>query len=297
MGGDLVDSPPPPTSNGVTTTTSCDQCHKEPYQYICPACHTRTCSLACCMLHKQQQSCTGRRCKTAFLPVSKMTDATLASDYHFLEDIMALQDSTKRLAQEASAESRPTKRPTNEDHPLLRAAGATNDCPRLIPLQGKCQALQKYCREHRQIELLLMPPHLTRHANNQSRLQTSIIFWTVEFQIHLEKSTTCVLLHNISERTPLSHVWEQLAAKLSMLPLVLRLQDEADTQDQNVTYVQLLRKKLPCPAHAPRYCAVQTSSNHTLQLLLSNTTVIEYPTIEVVPLQHLPKFPLQISET
>ena len=83
----------------MTSTTSipCQICKVEDSLYRCPACLIRTCSLVCCKVHKEKQGCNGKRDRTAFVPVNKFTDSTVASDFHFLEDVLTRSDRGKRL--------------------------------------------------------------------------------------------------------------------------------------------------------------------------------------------------------
>lgn len=65
----------------------------------------RTCSLVCCRKHKTKDDsngelvCNGQRDRTKFCSLKGFTDAQLASDYHFLEDVMSSSSSSKRLYQ------------------------------------------------------------------------------------------------------------------------------------------------------------------------------------------------------
>lgn len=76
---------------------SCQECCTQDALYQCPRCRRRTCSLVCCVAHKERFRCNGRRDRTAFINIPSMTDATLASDYHFLEDIVGCLDEASRL--------------------------------------------------------------------------------------------------------------------------------------------------------------------------------------------------------
>ena len=83
----------------------CQVCNKEVAIYCCPRCHVRTCSLECCRKHKTKDDssgelvCNGQRDRTKFCSLKGFTDAQLASDYHFLEDVMSTSTSSKRLYQ------------------------------------------------------------------------------------------------------------------------------------------------------------------------------------------------------
>src|SRR5207253_778073 len=48
-------------------TALCPLCHSRPPKYRCPACATRTCSVACVKKHKLYAQCSGRIDATAFV--------------------------------------------------------------------------------------------------------------------------------------------------------------------------------------------------------------------------------------
>ena len=87
------------------TLPPCQVCNIETAIYCCPRCNIRTCSLACCQKHKTKDEstgelvCNGQRDRTKFCSLKSFTDAQLASDYHFLEDVMSTATSSKRLYQ------------------------------------------------------------------------------------------------------------------------------------------------------------------------------------------------------
>ena len=91
----------------------CAICHAKIAIYRCPRCHTCTCSLECCRAHKMGVNskdgsmsksneavvCNGKRDRTQFCSLKGFTDSQLASDYHFLEDVLKVSESTKRMYQ------------------------------------------------------------------------------------------------------------------------------------------------------------------------------------------------------
>lgn len=82
-------------------TFSCVICDEAAAKYTCPGCQARTCSLACVQRHKvevrdrdvgrrglavpsspgdaAQSNCTGKRNRTAYVPLSEFSDAELMS--------------------------------------------------------------------------------------------------------------------------------------------------------------------------------------------------------------------------
>ncbi|KAL9180310.1 hypothetical protein ACHAXT_008280 [Thalassiosira profunda] len=81
----------------------CAVCRAATAVYRCPRCQTQTCSLACCRAHKEGQGsaegakCSGKRDRTEFCSLAKFSDARMASDYHFLEDVLKVSEGSRRL--------------------------------------------------------------------------------------------------------------------------------------------------------------------------------------------------------
>ena len=57
-------------------------------KYRCPACGVRSCSAPCVARHKADANCTGKRPVAPYKPLLELGDDDLASDYHFLEDLL-----------------------------------------------------------------------------------------------------------------------------------------------------------------------------------------------------------------
>jgi hypothetical protein len=61
------------------SSSLCSMCQNRAARYRCPGCHTRTCSVECVRAHKAKSSCTGKRDRTKFEPVSAFDDNKLYS--------------------------------------------------------------------------------------------------------------------------------------------------------------------------------------------------------------------------
>ncbi|EGW32950.1 uncharacterized protein SPAPADRAFT_60289 [Spathaspora passalidarum NRRL Y-27907] len=65
----------------------CSICHVNQPKYTCPACNTRTCSLACVKRHKTQAQCTGVHDPTQYIPRTEFAQSDLNRDYNFLNKV------------------------------------------------------------------------------------------------------------------------------------------------------------------------------------------------------------------
>ncbi|GFH44138.1 hypothetical protein CTEN210_00612 [Chaetoceros tenuissimus] len=200
----------------------CQICKEQMSIYRCPACFTRTCSLNCCLKHKEDANCSGKRDRTAFVPMNKFSDSTLASDFHFLEDVLTKSEKGKRLIQDMGAahggpKNGGQKRKRNEQiseqkdtsdndtsrdiHPLSKLLKVnpndttidSNGTNKVSMMSSTIQHSKNKQRlvdmaKDRNIQLLLMPPGMQRHKNNKSTkydTKKGLIFWKVEFIFHV----------------------------------------------------------------------------------------------------------------
>jgi len=351
----------------------CDECRTRPAAYRCPRCRFRSCSLECCSAHKRRGAgCDGRRDRTAFLPVARMDDGTLRSDYFFLEDVVGRVDGGKRLFRQVGGgggtnsgngngngyhrHHKKPRRDSNNDggereeaeehppHALLQlkrppevavspvAAGfqsSSNDANPLVfppthPLHGhpKWRGFQKHAAS-KGITVVFMPNGMHRHTTNRSYVRRgkqvqkrkkyekcdggnddddnggdnrtnnnssdSVIHWTVEWRIHPPSTNSGV---GDVARTCRQQVSERKALRDCISSVVAQSIGDSGAANIDSTY-SLLIKRLPCPSNRPTY--VELSRDATLEMALKDMTVIEYPTIEVVPPSRLPDFPRSIE--
>jgi hypothetical protein len=283
------------------------------------------------------------------MPMGRMDDSTVNSDYHFLEDVLGQVESGKRLLRQvgeaASAEQagqanakrqrRGQESTEGEDevissHPLIQSAEASADArlPGLAVQQPsaatnatkspqqhahpKWRHFEQQCT-NRGVNLLLMPPGLERHKSNKSHLKKDVLYWTVEWRIHQSLTTTAaatesttptestarssastlppvrVLLSKISEQTIVRQAIQQVEPSEKSSSTTVDSEDIKDWSNYS-----LLLKRLPCPSHQPYYVKISDAS--TLASALKDMTVIEYPTIEVVPVSRSAEFPLAIQD-
>lgn len=264
-------------TNTVTAETLCQECDEAPANYQCPRCSRRTCSLGCCKAHKERTGCTGKRNRTEFLPLARMSDTSIRSDYHFLEDVLANMDGGKRLLRQMGvAQNEPRKDDVPLTiHPMIQLPRVNDDNEPQAKRPRTNRLVQK--AEDRGVTLLLMPSGMQRHKSNTSwyHAKTDTFYWRVDFVIH-GTPTSVLSLPKLSEHANLS---EELAKALPYA--------------YNSTH--LLIKRLPCRSNSPSYVELDRKTS-TLNTALQDMTVIEYPTIEVVPLALLDRFPRYIQE-
>jgi len=198
-------------SSSVTRLKSCEICDKNPSLYRCPRCFICTCSLQCCLAHKQK-GCNGKRDRAAYCALENFTDSQLASDYFFLEEIIGCTQSGRRMLQKAGANN---KRKVSGSNKNRRCNGDADEA--LTPTQpllelttrktlpilastssvpsdadswfAQCSYQQKQLvrqANERGCNLLLMAPGMERQKNNTTTYnpKQDVIAWKVEWVFH-----------------------------------------------------------------------------------------------------------------
>lgn len=222
----------------------CAVCKKAKRKYCCPRCGIMTCRLECCLRHKRETQCSGKRDAGTFVSMSSMTLGDLRKDASFLEAAARLHESTKRARRD-------------DWSPRLDGHGRRSPMGRL---EAAC--------ERRRIRLLVMPQGMSKRRTNTTRYdhQSDTIFWRVEWRF--EESS----LHDdgAHERTPLAHLAAGAAKASSALTTWF---------DGSLRY---FIQRLPGRANSPVFDALDP--NVGLDVSLAGKCVIEYPTVHVVRL-------------
>lgn len=233
----------------LTPGRECSQCVERPYKYRCPACDTRTCSLACSKAHKQHTGCTGKRSRTEMVTLSDFTERQLLSDYKFLEEAARLNDVAQR-----------------------------SEVPR--PARQLPHGLQMFVDEaqRRGIKYEILPPGMQRRKLNSSRFdkRSRTVFWHVHWCFPAAGES--VHDQRVSEQTPLQQVLEQHVSLMpgnSVRRHALRAYVEAGLQN-----LQILMKREHCPANKPEYYKIDAEK--FLQQELSGKAIIEFPVLTVL---------------
>mmetsp|Transcript_451 Transcript_451/g.973 ORF Transcript_451/g.973 Transcript_451/m.973 type:complete len:172 (-) Transcript_451:576-1091(-) len=132
----------------------CSQCSALETKYRCPRCFLRTCSLECCKKHKVENDCSGKRDRTSFTAIKDFTDATLSSDYVFLEEALRLKNNVKRQRPPAPKDELPHYLSS-----LVREAAK------------------------RSVELLIQAPGMARRRCNTTKIdwKKKLFLWRIEW--------------------------------------------------------------------------------------------------------------------
>jgi hypothetical protein len=178
------------------------------------------------------------------------------------------------------------------------------------------------CR--RNITLLLMPQGMTRHKTNTTyyRHQTNTLMWKLEFVLHdgcvtnhlednddIDDTTSpttkvrTLFCDQVSEDSILKEEWnKKLSYETNLNKYMvhgtaydkLNKEGTADDESKQDDHIHFLMKHLPCPANQPKY--IELRPDASFKELFHNRTIIEFPTIDVVPKKLLHQFSRVIEE-
>mmetsp|Transcript_25562 Transcript_25562/g.28670 ORF Transcript_25562/g.28670 Transcript_25562/m.28670 type:complete len:305 (-) Transcript_25562:916-1830(-) len=249
----------------------CEECNENISLYQCPRCLMYTCSLLCCQSHKKRTGCSGKRNRGSYMPLCRMSDSTLRSDYFFIEEVLEIIPRARKISKLAEEKSTKTTAITNKNNHRSNTA-----------MDKKARRLANQA-ERRGITLQIMPSFLERHKNNTSWYcgPRDLITWKVEVIIMPTKKT---FSFKLSEQ-------EEAIFDCISTHMVEFYKDDSDIRDMLLgSNYQLLIKRLPSSAKSPKYIRIE--DNECLKKVLEGLTIIENPTIYCVPNESLKEFPI-----
>lgn len=210
----------------------CEVCGDQDGQYKCPRCSVLSCSLVCCKKHKASTGCSGRRDKTAFVPMQQFNGANLRSDFHFLEDVLRCKNQAKRVlgAEESNRPAR--KKPSAKGRApsaglsVVSAQNLDNHLPHTRKLVAEVRSHKlndvifdsiMFMQAHSlHINLVVMPEGMSRRKTNTSRWnpQRKGIDWRVHlvFIIRPMHAVAPILQRDYLALGPVSVIGDELVS-------------------------------------------------------------------------------------
>ncbi|XP_047056061.1 putative box C/D snoRNA protein SPCC613.07 [Lolium rigidum] len=228
----------------------CEECGEQPWKYRCPGCSRLTCSLPCVQAHKRRTACSGKRPRTAPVPLAQFDDNQLLSDYNLLEETNQVREAAHRLV-------------VGYGRNYGGGDGAT--------LPSWLFFLRK-AAHRRGVRLFFLPRGMARREQNRSRHfhRKDIIYWTLEWRFN---SIDIILTdHQIDEHASLLSLLEK---HLSPTPLKDQLTPYRNTELRDLKlFIQKSAKDSKSPYR-------QLNIEEPLHTQLRGILIVEYPTINV----------------
>ncbi|EEY56725.1 uncharacterized protein PITG_20801 [Phytophthora infestans T30-4] len=201
----------------------CCDCGKGDVKYRCPRCERITCSLQCCVAHKKQFECSGKRDRTKYVELKKFTDADLSSGKWrptrlLLIDCTDLEvyRSTNSAARSRNQLNVNARRYTSNKKRKVATDAGSSSAPINpdIPVDWLARfpiAVQLFA-EHsakRGVTLTLLAPGMSKRARNSSYMDTkkNTMYWRVEWTFP-------------SAEVPVSHFEERANEKETLFTLL-----------------------------------------------------------------------------
>ncbi|KAG7392745.1 Box C/D snoRNA protein 1 [Phytophthora pseudosyringae] len=273
----------------------CCSCDKSDVKYRCPRCERITCSLQCCVAHKKQFDCNGKRDRTKFVGVKKFTDADLSSDFFFLEEVSRSTNSAVRSRGQLNANAR--RYTTNKKRKVAtnsRNAGAPINPD--IPADWLARfpiAVQLFA-EHsakRGVALTLLAPGMSKRVHNSSYMDTKkkTMYWRVEWAFPSAEVPVSRSEERANERDTLfALLGKFLTPSQENVAIRGKLKKYA-VPDWEKHVLLLLRKEFT-PASQPQY--YRLDGNQSLESNLKRKAVVEFPVITVALVVDADQYPV-----
>ncbi|KAF4035363.1 putative HIT-type domain-containing protein [Phytophthora infestans] len=273
----------------------CCDCGKGDVKYRCPRCERITCSLQCCVAHKKQFECSGKRDRTKYVELKKFTDADLSSDFFFLEEVYRSTNSAARSRNQLNVNAR--RYTSNKKRKVATDAGSSSapinpDIP--VDWLARFPIAVQLFAEHsakRGVTLTLLAPGMSKRARNSSYMDTkkNTMYWRVEWTFP-------------SAEVPVSHFEERANEKETLFTLLGKC---LTPTEENVAFrgklkkyavpdwekhmVLLLRKEFT-PASQPQYYRLDGSQS--LASNLKRKAIVEFPVIIVALAADADRYPV-----
>lgn len=255
----------PEDSVSVPESKLCQECKKSEWKYKCPRCDLRSCGLDCVKAHKARTGCSGKRDRTAFVPLAEFCDNVLVSDYNLLEEMLRQTEAAKRARAPLGA-------PKNEMHPAMKS-------------------LQQQCKM-RDTALVYWPHGMSKRKSNSTFFdrKRKCIFWRIEWTF--EGTDVRIVNARVDENSTLKSLIEKhFEARADNVPVITQLRHFTRC---HITELKLYFQKEPCEGNKKIYYELDMES--TVRSQLSHKTVFEFPVIHVALSADPVKFPVVISQ-
>lgn len=242
----------------------CEECKQTEWKYKCPGCELRSCGLACVKAHKTRTGCSGKRDRTAFVPLAEFCDNVLVSDYNLLEEMLRQTESAKRARATLGL-------PKNEMHPAMKA------------LQHQAKM--------RDTTLVYWPHGMSKRKSNSTFFdrKRKCIFWRIEWIF--EGTDVRVVSARVDENSTLeSVVAKHLEPRADNVPMITELRHFCRRE---ITEFKLYFQKEPCEGNTKVF--YELDMKDTVLSQLAHKTVYEFPVIHVAISADPIKFPIVIS--
>nr|XP_014086627.1 box C/D snoRNA protein 1 [Bactrocera oleae]XP_036232888.1 box C/D snoRNA protein 1 [Bactrocera oleae]XP_036232889.1 box C/D snoRNA protein 1 [Bactrocera oleae] len=231
----------------------CEVCAAVNARYCCPKCEVKTCCLRCVQIHKKELDCDGKRERTKFIPLRKMTKMDFMSDYYFLEECTRYVSDRKMDTIKRFTRYNKTL-PTH----LFRLRGAAAE---------------------RRTVLRFLLPNFTRHKNNTTYFDWNLrkIFWRIEW-VFVNAGGLQYVDERCDEDLRLGLLLDKYV-NLKSAEVVPKRKALEYYESAGFNKLKLLLKAEGIKSSRTRYYALDVRK--TLKANLTDKTLVEFPCIYV----------------
>ncbi|CAK4084084.1 unnamed protein product [Aphanomyces euteiches] len=253
----------------------CIMCSSADIKYRCPRCERITCSLVCCLAHKKNFECDGKRDRTKYIPLAQFRDADISSDFFFLQEVAR---STSAVHLEVDVKPAEPKKPRRHEQPAT-ALSVNPELPANY-LRRYPPSVQSFVQQAKKRGIFV---HLHAAGMSKRKANTSFynskqdcIYWRLEVNF-IHSSGVRIVEPKYSEALSLEALMEKhLSVSLENAPL--RAQLKKYCKLPTTEWLFLLKKEFVA-ASTPQY--YELNSAQSLAENLRHLSIVEFPVVLV----------------
>ncbi|KAH3673275.1 hypothetical protein WICMUC_003734 [Wickerhamomyces mucosus] len=243
-------------------SNQCQICLENPFKYRCPKCQTKSCSLTCVKIHKEQTQCDGKLNNTEFIKRQDFEKCELLvqRDYNFLTNLnrtitISKQDvrtKHKKILMNYNGNYNIQSNKRFQKNPISQNFEKSNE--RIIIRRG--------------VNVKLLPKGMSRSSMNKSSWdkKKDTFVWTIEF-IYLESETGKEIIRFYNYRVAENTILKDC--------LPSKIKDMFKPDEDMVFFFKMINTSVKSPK------LKHWTNDKPLGILLKDETVIEFPTVIV----------------
>ena len=165
----------------IVDKIKCQICNINQAKYKCPKCFIETCCLKCVKVHKVERKCDGKRDPGKYISIQAFQDRDLHRDYHFLEGLKQVAESSKRKLVKICG----FKKNKNNNNKRRKKHNNNTEIvgEKFIIVRGTREKLLLNAAKTRNIRLTLLSHGMERRKINTSWYKKNVnkIFWKIKW--------------------------------------------------------------------------------------------------------------------
>lgn len=258
-----------PTKN-CDESKLCAVCNEKIFKYKCPGCLTKTCSIECVKVHKNELDCDGKQVKIPFKKIEDFDDKQFFKDFNFLEEGSRLLDCLKRDRQN-----------------IIKSKDQLPPWLKKLVYEARCRGTR----------LKILPAGFEKRNKSKTTFMydKKEILWDIELIF-----THITVKGNLIEK-PSSITLNRMSEKKTLSEIIQSILNPTDIMERINLWKFLTSYRLTDPSsivvllsNGKKFHEVDMNQN--LAKILECKTIVEYPTFVVTLTEFKDLFPIETNE-